>query len=106
MKDQLADCEVITDVNCQYETNSWYKYNQHRRRRDNNITVGEAIDDKRARHGNTELCVNVRCIRVMRAMVKFGAKPKAFPYDVQNPYLEFKSRAYPESQLTECLKSL
>jgi len=91
VKDVADDCEIITDVDC--HQGSWHKYVNHRRKRDSN-----AVDvDKETRHGNKQLCFNVRCIQVMRVMAKFGANPQAFPYDIQFPYLEFKSRAYPLS---------
>ena len=48
-----------------------------------------------------ETCINVRCVQVMRVLAKFSANPKSFPYDIQKPYLEFKSKAYPISLLKE-----
>ena len=83
----------MTDANC--HQGAWHKYSHHRRKRDSVDT------DREPRHGNKQLCVNVRCIQVLRVMAKFGAKPQAFPYDIQFPYLEFKSRAYPLSLLKE-----
>ena len=82
----------MTDANC--HQGAWHKYSHHRRKRDSS-------DDREPRHGNKQLCVNVRCIQVLRVMAKFGAKPQAFPYDIQFPYLEFKSKAYPLSLLKE-----
>lgn len=93
VKDVIDDCEIMTDANC--HQGAWHKYSHHRRKRDSN----DVNIEREPRHGNKQLCVNVRCIQVMRVMAKFGAKPQAFPYDIQFPYLEFKSRAYPLSLL-------
>ena len=85
----------MTEADC--HNGAWHKYSHHRRRRDfNDVDI-----DREPRHGNKQLCVNVRCIQVMRVMAKFSASPKAFPYDIQSPYLEFKSKAYPLSLLQE-----
>ena len=35
----------------------------------------------------------------MRVMAKFSSNPQQFPYDTQQPYLEFASRAYGDDQL-------
>ena len=90
MKDIVDDCEILTGAQC--HQGAWHKYSHHRRKRDSDNDT-----DREPRHGNKQLCFNVRCIQVMRVMAKFGANPQAFPYDIQLPYLEFKSRAYPLS---------
>ena len=48
-----------------------------------------------------KLCSNVRCVGVIRVIAKFGAKPQAFPYDIQKPNLEIKSKNYPSSMVKE-----
>ena len=37
----------------------------------------------------------------MRVIASFNANPASFPYDIQVPYFEFKSKAYPISLLKE-----
>ena len=50
---------------------------------------------------DNKLCSNVRCVGVIRVIAKFGAKPQAFPYDIQKPNLEIKSKNYPSSMVKE-----
>ena len=90
VKDVPDDCVIIyspTDTKC--NDGSWYSKSRRKRHVDE--------DDH-------EFCVNVRCIQVMRVLAKFSAKPQAFPYDIQRPYLEFKSKAYPLSLLKELVE--
>merc|ERR1712113_133083 len=74
VKDQPADCIIMTDQTC--PNGSWYKTN-----------------------AENKLCSNVRCVGVIRVIAKFGAKPQAFPYDIQKPNLEIKSKNYPSSMV-------
>ena len=85
MKDVPDDCVIMTDEKC--EGGAW-KQGEHRRKRHNEGHGGDGLP-----------CYNVRCIQVMRVLAKFGANPRAFPYDIQKPYFEFKSKAYPMSLL-------
>ena len=76
MKDQAADCIIMTNETC--PDGSWHKMD-----------------------GEDRLCSNVRCVGVIRVMAKFGANPQAFPYDIQKPNLEIKSKNYPSSMVKE-----
>ena len=78
MKDQAADCIIMTNETC--PDSSWHKMD-----------------------GEDRLCSNVRCVGVIRVMAKFGANPQAFPYDIQKPNLEIKSKNYPSSMVKEWL---
>ena len=79
----------MTDRKCLGGT--WSKESGRRRKR----------HDDHSHDGDGLHCFNVRCIQVMRVLAKFGANPRAFPYDIQTPYFEFKSKAYPMSLLKE-----
>ena len=76
VKDQAADCIIMTDETC--PNGSWHTMD-----------------------ADNKLCSNVRCVGVIRVIAKFGAKPQAFPYDIQKPNLEIKSKNYPSSMVKE-----
>ena len=91
VKDVPDDCVIITDRECEGGDDGHWKESRRRRKRHDDHSHG----------GDGLHCFNVRCIQVMRVLAKFGANPRAFPYDIQTPYFEFKSKAYPISLLKE-----
>ena len=94
VKNVPDDCVVMPDKKCLGGDDGHWTEDRNRRKRHNDHE-----------HGNDGLhCYNVRCIQVMRVLAKFSAHPQAFPYDIQAPYFEFKSKAYPLSLLKEAVK--
>ena len=91
VKDVPDDCVIMTDKKCLGGDDGHWKESRRRRKRHDDHSHG----------GDGLHCFNVRCIQVMRVLAKFGANPRAFPYDIQTPYFEFKSKAYPISLLKE-----
>ena len=88
VKNVPDDCVVMPDKKCQGGADGHWNKDRNRRKRHNEGHGGDGLP-----------CYNVRCIQVMRVLAKFGANPRAFPYDIQKPYFEFKSKAYPMSLL-------